>query len=417
MPVPKQAGNNTYQRNYGYQRLNSQAYPQAYPPQAPQHNSYQRTQQRPNQYGNVATPVRPQARPVQKRRVKKKSNPFAQIISLAMMAVFALYVLPVGYDKISKPLIFGPSYKEVQVDYNELLTPTVNYLSNDLFLNTRLLSPAKVKKPEMTTLYTTDKMAVLQAKLQRLMLQYKSIDPSIFVWDYDTGKYVDIKASQPYSAASIIKIPVLIQLFKSIEANQLTIYDEMDMTDYFKSEGSGDLQFKGVDAKYTIDELARAMITQSDNSATNMLMTAVGSMTDVNAGIRSWGLKNTHVNNWLPDIAGTNYTTAKDLATMLYNLDNPGFLNINSREYMVDYMSHVENNRLIQAGLDPKALFVHKTGDIGKMLGDAGIVFAPNGKKYIVAILANRPYNAPQGKDFIQQASKIIYTNMMSGAY
>jgi len=84
---------------------------------------------------------------------------------------------------------------------------------------------------------------------------------------------------------------------------------------------------------------------------------------------------------------------------------------------MVDYMSHVENNRLIQAGLDPKALFVHKTGDIGKMLGDAGIVFAPNGKKYIVAILANRPYNAPQGKDFIQQASKIIYTNMMSGAY
>jgi beta-lactamase class A len=191
----------------------------------------------------------------------------------------------------------------------------------------------------------------------------------------------------------------------------------MLLTSDYKAEGSGNLQYKASGSIYTIDELARAMITQSDNSATNMIMSAIGAMTDVNSGIRHWGLKHTQVNNWLPDLAGTNYTTAKDLATMLYNLDNPGFLNINSREYIVDYMSHVENNRLIQAGLDPKALFIHKTGDIGKMLGDAGIVFAPNGKKYIVVILANRPYNSPLGKDFIQKASSIIYKSMMSGLY
>ena len=284
-----------------------------------------------------------------------------------------------------------------------------------MFLNTRLLTPAKTKKPEMTTLYTTGEMPVTKAKLLKLMAAYKSVDPSIFAWDYDSGKYIDIKASTPYAAASIIKIPVLIQLFKSIEANQLTIYDEMTLTPYYKAEGSGDLQTKSIGNKYTVDELARVMITKSDNSATNMLMSKIGSMTDVNSGIRSWGLKNTHINNWLPDIDGTNYTTARDLATMLYNLDNPGFLNINSREYMVDYMSHVENNRLIQAGLDPKALFVHKTGDIGKMLGDAGIVFTPSGKKYIVVILANRPYNSPLGKDFIQKASNIIYTSISSG--
>ena len=97
------------------------------------------------------------------------------------------------------------------------------------------------------------------------------------------------------------------------------------------------------------------------------------------------------------------------MAKILYNLDNPGFLNINSREYIIDYMSHVKNNRLIQAGLGEGALFIHKTGDIGTMLGDAGIVYAPNGKKYIVVILAQRPYNSPQGKDFIVKASEIIY--------
>ena len=389
--MPRPAREQKYQGYYGYQR----PYPQ------------------------IVTPVRPKLQPVKKKKVlrKKKINPFKQLISLIFLALIGLYVIPYGYDRISRPLLFGPVYPEIQVDFNDLMTPTADYLSNDIVLNTRLLVPAESKNPEMTTLYTTGKMPVVEAKLLKLMSQYKTIEPSIFVWDYDTGKYTDIDASTPYAAASIIKIPVLINLFKSIEANQLTIYDEMTLTPYYKAEGSGDLQTKSLGSKYTIDELARDMITKSDNSATNMLMSSIGGMPDVNSGIREWGLKNTYINNWLPDIAGTNYTTARDLATMLYNLDNPGFLNINSREYIVDYMSHVENNRLIQAGLGQGALFIHKTGDIGKMLGDAGIVFTPTGKKYIIIILANRPYNSPLGKDFIQKASKIVYDSITSGGY
>jgi len=370
-------------------------------------------------YPQIVTPVRTRPQPVRRKKVvrKPKVNPIAQLLSLSLLALIGFFVIPVGFDRISKPLFFGSPYQEVKVDYHQLIKPTSNYLSNDLVLNTRLLTPARTKKPDMTTLYTTDKMPLVEVKLRKLMAQYKSIEPSAFVWEYDSGKYVDINASKLYSAASIIKIPVLIQMFKSIEANQFTIYDEMTLTPYYKAEGSGNLQSKPLGSKYNMDQLARVMITESDNSATNMIISAVGSMTDVNSGIRNWGLKNTYLKNWLPDIAGTNYTTARDLATMLYNLDNPGFLNINSREYIVDYMSHVENNRLIQAGLDKKALFIHKTGDIGKMLGDAGIVYTPEGKKYICVILANRPYNAPQGKEFIQKASSIIYNSIVTGAY
>ena len=125
-------------------------------------------------------------------------------------------------------------------------------------------------------------------------------------------------------------------------------------------------------------------------------------------------MKETRVNDWLPDLQGTNVTTSKEMATLLYNIDNPNFLSLNSREKMVDYMSHVHNNRLIQAGLPSDAIFIHKTGDIGKMLGDAGIVYTPNGKKYIVVMLVNRPYNSPQGKDFIVAASSLIYNYMVN---
>lgn len=396
--MPRAAKSYQYQQqNYGYQR----PYPQVVAPARP------------------VSPARPTVQPARRKKVvrKRKVNPIAQLVSLSVAAILGFSVLPFGFDRVSKPLFFGAPYSEVKVDYHQLINPTSSYLSNDLVMNRRLLSPAKTKKPDMTTLYTTEKMPLVDIKLRKLMAQYKSIDPSVFVWEYDSGKYVDIDSSKVYSAASIIKIPVLIQMFKSIEANQFTIYDEMELTPYYKAEGSGDLQAQPLGAKFNMDQLARVMITHSDNTATNMIISAVGSMTDVNSGIRSWGLKNTYLANWLPDLTGTNFTTAKDLATMLYNLDNPGFLNINSREYIIDYMSHVENNRLIQAGLDKKALFVHKTGDIGKMLGDAGIVYTPEGKKYICVILANRPYNAPQGKDFIQKASSIIYNSIVTSSY
>ena len=49
------------------------------------------------------------------------------------------------------------------------------------------------------------------------------------------------------------------------------------------------------------------------------------------------------------------------------------------------------------------------------VIGDAGIVYAQNGKKYIVVILANRPHNAPQGKDFIVKASSLIYKAIVGG--
>jgi beta-lactamase class A len=165
--------------------------------------------------------------------------------------------------------------------------------------------------------------------------------------------------------------------------------------------------------KYSLDALAKTMIQDSDNSATNMIMSKIGGMDDINIGLRDWGISKTYVRTWLPDLTGTNKTRANDLAKILYNLDNPGFLNINSREYIIDYMSHVKNNKLIAAGLGEGALFVHKTGDIGTMLGDAGIVYAPNNQKYIIVILANRPYNAPQGKEFIVKASSLIYKSIV----
>ena len=371
-----------------------------------------------------------------KKRVKKL-NPIVYIFNVTLLisffVAFLYFVFPSVFNTLTKqvflpdkieginsPFVSGENLAEKGVakisapDVYSIMCPAVNYVNNDMFLN-RLMLTKTVKKvhSEITTMYQTSEMSGLKKQLQGLMAQYPSIKPAIYVWEYENGKYIDINADKQYSAASIIKLPVLVRMFKSIEAKQMTIYDEMTLTDYYRASGSGALQYSASGTRLSLDALAKTMIQDSDNSATNMIMAKMGGMDDVNIGLRDWGISKTYVRTWLPDLKGTNKTTAMDMAKILYNLDNPGFLNINSREYIIDYMSHVKNNKLIAAGLGSGAMFVHKTGDIGSMLGDAGIVYAPNGKKYIIVILANRPYNAPQGKDFIVQASSLIYKSIV----
>lgn len=406
--MPKVARQYREQNQYNYESYysSSERYYRTYTA-APQSKPYSNTNadfsKRPRQYVRHT---------VDTKKVQR-NNFIHRVISISLVLLMGIFILPKGFEKVTKPLFTGTPYKDIKVDFRDLRFPTVNYLSNHWFLGEHSLQGAETKKPQMAFLTEGQRLTGLENQLQNLASLYPSIHPGIYVWDYQTGDYADINADEIFATASIIKLPVLAELFRSIEQNELTIYDEMPLTEYYRTEGSGSLQFKAANSTYTIDTLARMMITESDNSATNMLMAKLGSMTDINRAIRNWGLKHTGVQTWLPDLDGTNHTTARDMATILYNLDNPNFLSVSSRERIFDYMGHVHNNRLIQAGLPQGTVFMHKTGDIGKMLGDAGIVFMPNGKKYIVVILANRPHNSPLGKEFIVKASEIIYNNMV----
>ena len=380
--------------------------------------AYQEQPQKPVRRLHVVPNKRRSTIVINKPAIKKKKKnifleAFRMLVVFSFLGAFIYFVFPTSFSRLIQKVFF-PNHLPINV--KEMQNMTLNNKKIDRVSEADLYSisnPVTNYLSNVTTMYHTTEMTGLKQQLLNLASQYPMIKPAIYVWEYENGKFVDINADKMYSAASIIKLPVLIRMFKSIEAKQMTIYDEMTLTNYYKSSGSGSLQYAQTGRKYTLDQLAKTMIQDSDNTSTNMIMSKMGGMDDVNIGLRDWGISKTYVRTWLPDLAGTNKTTAKDMAKILYNLDNPGFLNINSREYIIDYLSHVKNNRLIAAGLGEGAMFVHKTGDIGTMLGDAGIVYAQNGKKYIVVILANRPHNAPQGKDFIVKASSLIYKTIV----
>lgn len=356
------------------------------------------------------TQTQSKTRHIKAKRILKKKSVLSALLPIVFVSLLAVTAIPYTFQHTFQPIIktFVKDTIGSTVDYNYIYNKSAYTLHNDSINGQRVLL-APIKKTEMSNLYETDEMLSLKKDLENLLSIYPMLGASIYVWDYKSGKYVDFNADKRFSAASIIKIPVLLELFKSIELGRISLQDKFILTDVYRASGSGDLQYKPENSIYTVDELARMMMRDSDNSATNILMYLTGGSVNVNRSLRNWGMKISHVENWLPDLGGENKTTAREMATMLFNIENPNFLSLNSREHVIDYLSDIKNNRLIHAGLPKDALFIHKTGDIGTMLGDAGIVYAPTGEKYAVAILVERPYNAVQGKEFIVKASEIIY--------
>lgn len=364
-------------------------------------------------------PRRAEVRKLTPKR-KKKQNPTLNFlkasISLAFLGLVAYYIIPYNIEKHFQPMILNRFLnRNIEFKAEDFVSPTLNYLSNAHFEGKRLLVPVRKNQRQMAPLVTSTRMHTLEEELRQLSANYPHIKPSIYVWDYTQSRNAEINANEAIPSASIIKLPILIEMFrrsealkaageKPIDLNSKLLFDEIH-----KATGSGTLQYYNTGGEYTIDHLARIMIQASDNSATNMLLDEIGGMEALNAASRKWGLKSTQMTTWLPDLNGTNTISAKDMATLLYNLDNPKFLNDNSRYMIKQYMSNVHNRTLLQAGLPKEAELLHKTGDIGKMLGDAGIVYAPNGRKYIAVILTERPHNDYSARDFIQQASKMIY--------
>jgi len=282
------------------------------------------------------------------------------------------------------------------------------------FLSTRFLNEINTANPLMKSPVLTQKMNNLTYRLKNLSAAYPSLETGIFIWDFNTGKYVDINADEVFPTASVIKLPVMYQLFRRIEKGFIGLDDKISMENYEIAEGSGFLQYSPPGRVLSYKQLATLMIQESDNTATNMILTSLGGMNELNREIKRWGLKSTSLSNWLPDLTGTNVSSPRDLSTILYNIDNEDLLSLKSRAEIINIMSHVRNRYLIQAGIPDNASFIHKTGDIGTMLGDAGIVELPDGRKYIISIMVKRPWNSFQAKQFIVDASKTVYNSYMA---
>ncbi|WP_204151452.1 serine hydrolase [Leptolyngbya sp. CCY15150] len=334
------------------------------------------------------------------RPVRRRSRPNPVLLYLVR-----LLILVVGIGAIVGTLL-------------SVFNPTVNYAEGQ-DTPAAMADPADASSTSLgatnlaSTLMPLDlnqSMMDLEQQVRDLTTPYPDLTPGVFVLDFETGNYLDINGRQVIPAASIIKIPILVAFFQDVDAGTIQMTETLTLTEADVAEGSGDLQFHSVGSEYSALETASLMIVISDNTATNMLIRRMGGAEALNQRFQSWGLENTILRDWLPDLEGTNTTTPYEMVELMTRLSRGELLSLRSRDRLFDIMRRTYTDTLIPAGVnDPSATIAHKTGDIGAMVGDVGTVDTPRGTRYGVAVMMSRPHNDSRAQELIRLINGSIY--------
>lgn len=286
--------------------------------------------------------------------------------------------------------------------------------SNPNINNVKIEASNKPEKPAVSGLIPVplpmqlDKeLTTLKTQVQELVDSQSNLTTGVFLIDVDTGGYFSLNGEQIFPSASTIKVPILVALFQAVDEGKIRLDEELTLEKQHIAKGSGDLQDRKPGSKFTVLETATKMITISDNTATNMLIERLGGLEVLNQQFQSWGLKDTVINNNLPDLEGTNTSSAKDLVNLMSQIDRAGLVSLKSRDRILHIMELTENNTLLPQGLESGAIIAHKTGTLNSLLADVGSIDLSNGQRYIIAVMVKFSGKQRAGEKLIKDISSI----------
>ena len=258
-------------------------------------------------------------------------------------------------------------------------------------------------------------------KWENLIIRNPDLEVSGFFISLDNNFYAEIQSNNKLPAASSIKVPILIVLLTMLDKGEILWNEELILSEDTIGSGSGWMSYQEIGANFPIFEVASEMIRVSDNTATNLLIKRIGGIDKVNKKFKEIGLKNTQINNFLPDLDGTNLTSTKDLSLVMALVDSGYLLNFNSRDIFREIMQKSKTNTLIPAGilrglgkenkntdyhLSLKGYLVHnKTGDIGISYSDTALIQTPYNSKAFASFIVKGPFNDPRSPELIRNLS------------
>lgn len=234
-----------------------------------------------------------------------------------------------------------------------------------------------------------------------------------------------------FHAASTMKTPVMIEVYKQAKEGHFAIDDSLIVINEFRSivdgssyqldlkDDSDDSMYKKVGTHSSIRELLRQMITVSSNLATNLLMDLVDAKR-VTATMRSLGAPDIEVLRGVEDGKAfekglNNRTSAYDLLVIMKAIAQGKAVDPSASEEMLKILLEQKFNELIPALLPPAVRVAHKTGNITGVEHDSGVVILPDGRKYVLVILSKELKNVEAGKKAIALVSRRIYDFIIEG--
>lgn len=233
-----------------------------------------------------------------------------------------------------------------------------------------------------------------------------------------------IDAEKTFHAASTMKVPVMIELFRQAEAGTLSLDDAISVTNTFKSivdgspyelsatEDSDGEVYKAIGKTMTLRQLITASIIVSSNLATNILIEKLGPE-NVRKTVAALGGEGMVVLRGVEDQKAfdkglNNATTAKALMVLLEKIARGQAVSPAASRGMSDILRMQQFNDAIPAGLPAGIPVGHKTGSITRINHDAAIVYAE--KPYVLVVLTRGIEDGKKSSALIASISRVMYS-------
>lgn len=245
----------------------------------------------------------------------------------------------------------------------------------------------------------------------------------------DTSQSLMINADSMFHAASTMKTPVMIEVFKQEEQGKFSLSDSVTVKNEFRSivdsssysmdigEDSDDGLYEIIGKKRTVRDLIHDMITASSNLATNILVQKV-SARNVTQTMRSYGADSIRVLRGVEDIKAyerglNNETNARDLAIIFEKLGKSEAVSPQASDAMVEILKQQEFNEMIPARLPDSVQVAHKTGWITGVNHDSGLIILPDGRRYVLVLLSKEAPDREAVISMFAGVSRQVYDSVV----
>jgi beta-lactamase class A len=246
--------------------------------------------------------------------------------------------------------------------------------------------------------------------------------------DLQTGRELLVNGRESFHAASTMKLPVMFEVYREAREGILSLDESVPVKNEFKSIADGSAfavspeddseqtLYKKVGGSETVRELVRLMITESSNLATNILVERV-TPARVMALLRDVGARDMKVLRGVEDGKAfergmNNTTTARDLAILFRALAEGRAVSTEASREMVEVLAAQKLNEGIPAGLPAGLRVAHKTGSITKVEHDAGLVYPPSRKPYVLVVLVRGIADEKRAHKLIADISRAVYEDV-----
>lgn len=244
-----------------------------------------------------------------------------------------------------------------------------------------------------------------------------------------TGETFLMNAHESFHAASTMKTAILIETFKQAAEHKFSLDDSILVKNSFKSivdsslfslDSSDDSEkdlYTRIGTKLPVRDLLYRMITESSNLATDLIVDLVGAE-NANKTMHELGAKDIKVLRGVEDnkaynLGLNNTVTAYDLMVIFDHIANGTVVNKKACEAMIQILMHQHFREKIPALLPADVKTATKSGSIDKISHDSGIVFLPDGRKYVVVLLSRGIENEKSADETLARVSKIIYDQVV----